>query len=106
MDDLKVYTYSKWGLSTMVNVVERVSKAIGMELDLRKCALAHMVVHDIHVKDHTLAGESAIDSLTQGDVYRYMGIEEMFKHSLGTIKERVNHTYLQIINLKIDTGRW
>ena len=43
MDDLKVYGCSKWGLSNTLNVVERVFKAIGTELGLRKCALAHIV---------------------------------------------------------------
>ena len=54
MDDLKVYVHTKQGLSTTVNVVERLSKAIGMELDLSKCAVVHMVEHDIHVEDYTL----------------------------------------------------
>ena len=70
MDDLKVYAGSKWGLSTTANVVERVFKAIGMELGLRKCAVAHMVEHDIQVEDHTLPEERVIGSLTQGDVYK------------------------------------
>ena len=106
MDDLKVYGCSKWGLSNTLNVVERVFKAIGIELGLRKCALAHIVEHDIHVEDHTLAEERVIGSLTQGDVYCYLGIKQMFKPSLTTIKESVKRTYLQIMNLKTDTGRW
>ena len=93
---------ARHGSGGTANVVERVFKAIGMELGLRKCAVAHMVEHDIQVEDHTLPEERVIGSLTQGDVYRFLGIEQMFKPSLRTIKERVKRTYLQIMNLKFD----
>ena len=43
MDDLKIYSCSKEGISATVSIVERVSKAIGMELGLRKCAVAHKI---------------------------------------------------------------
>ena len=89
MDDLKVHACSKWGLSTTVNVLERVFKAIGMELGLRKCAVAHMVAHDNQVEDHTLEEEWVIGSLTQGDVYCYLGIEQMFKPSPKTTADKI-----------------
>ena len=64
MDNLKIYSQGRRELSSAVNVVERVSKAIGMEFGLRKCAVAHMVGQDIHVEDHILPEERVIGSLT------------------------------------------
>ncbi len=43
MDDLKVYAENRESLEEVVRLVEEVSWAIGMELGLRKCAVAHMV---------------------------------------------------------------
>ncbi len=42
MDDLKVYEESKAELEASVAVVDEVSEAVGMELGVRKCAVAHM----------------------------------------------------------------
>ena len=43
VDDLKVYTDGKSGLEEAVKVVENVSGAMGMELGIRECAVAHMI---------------------------------------------------------------
>ena len=43
MDDLKVYAEDRENLEEVVRLVEKVSGAMGMELGLRKCAVAHMV---------------------------------------------------------------
>ena len=42
VDDLKVYARDRGSLEEVVRVVEEVSGAMGMELGLRKCAVAHM----------------------------------------------------------------
>ena len=42
MDDLKVYAKGEESLKQSLRVVDRVSRAVGMELGLRKCAAAHM----------------------------------------------------------------
>ena len=94
MDDLKIYSRGRKELSTTMNVVERVSKAIGMELGLKKCAVPHMVKQDTYVEDHILPEERVIESLTHKHVYRYLGVEQLFKLFLRTIKEWVKHSYL------------
>ena len=43
MDDLKVYTWSDQGLNRSLLKVDQVSRAVGMELGLRKRATAHMI---------------------------------------------------------------
>ena len=42
VDDFKVYTKDREGLEKVVRLVEEVSGAMGMELGLRKCVVAHM----------------------------------------------------------------
>ena len=42
MDDLKVYAKNAKQLGAKLQVVDRVSRAVGMELGLRKCATAHV----------------------------------------------------------------
>ena len=58
------------------------------------------------MEDHTLTEERVIGSLTHGDVYRYLGVEQLFKPSLRTIKERVKRTSLsrlkQVLGLKVE----
>ena len=41
LDDLKVYVNSN-ALDTSLRVVDRVSRVVGMELGLKKCAVAHV----------------------------------------------------------------
>ena len=42
VDDLKVYAENRESLEKMVRQVKEVSGAKGMELGLKKCAVAHM----------------------------------------------------------------
>ena len=43
VDDLKVYAEGKKELDDTIKVVEGVSRALGMGMGLKKCAVAHMV---------------------------------------------------------------
>ena len=95
MDDLKVYARGKVELGETLDVVDRVSKAIGMELGLRKCAVAHMSQRQIEAENYLLSEGRVIGSLTRENVYRYLGIEQMFKPSLAPVKERIKRTYVQ-----------
>jgi hypothetical protein len=43
MDDLKLYVRSRKALRRALEIVDRVSSAVGMELGLRNCAVATVV---------------------------------------------------------------
>ena len=60
-----MYLHGRKELSTTKNVVKRVSKAIGMELGLKKSAVAHMVKQHTYVEDHILPEERVMESLTR-----------------------------------------
>ena len=95
MDDLKVYAKGKKALGVVLDTVDRVSAAIGMKLGLRKCAVAHMARRQVTSEDYTLPGGEKIGALADGRVYKYLGIEQIFKPSLNTVKHRVMQTYLK-----------
>ena len=93
IEDLKVYTKSKRSMGDVMEVVDRVSTAIGMRLGLRKCAVAHMVGRCITSADYVLSQDRTIASLSYENVYKYLGVKQVFRPALTTIKKRVTQTY-------------
>eukprot|EP00794_Sanderia_malayensis_P021409 gene21409-biopygen2147 len=80
MDDLKVYSPTPKDLEKAIRVVERASRAIGMELGLRKCAIAHRN-HRGQVEVHEEAESSyhGIPLLKEEDCYKYLGLQQLFR---------------------------
>ena len=71
MDDLKIYTKNEKRLGAALEVVDRVSTAIGMKLGLRKCAIAHMSGRKVvKTADYALPDGGTIVSLADGNVYK------------------------------------
>ncbi len=97
MDDLKVYAEDRENLEEVVRLVEEVSGAMGMELGLRKCAVAHMV-HGVAV----MAGgvplekekEKEISELEEGGVYKYRGVAQRFGPDLRRTRQGVEKEYI------------
>ena len=79
VDDLNVYARDRGSLAEVVSVVEEVSGAMGMELGLRKCAVAHMI-RGKKVMDGEIKMESGkeISEIEEGEVYRYLGVAQRF----------------------------
>ena len=96
MDDLKVYTKSSNALTHALSVVDRVSTAVGMELGLRKCAVAHMQRGKlVESEDFLLDEDRVITSVTEGQTYRYLGIEQVFDPDHKTIREKLERAYVK-----------
>ena len=67
MDDLKVFADSGDALRDTLRVVDRVSLAVGMELGLRKCAVAHINRgRYVNREDYLLPEERRIERVAQG----------------------------------------
>ena len=78
MDDLKVYTRNPRALETALGVVNRVSCAVGMELGLQKCAVAHLASGRLTTReDFILLEDRHISAVANGNTYRYLGIEHV-----------------------------
>ena len=100
MDDLKVYGESSNALGDTLRVVDRVSRVVGMEFGLRKCAVAHIKCGKyVNGKNYVLEEEQKIEWVAQGGAYWYLGIEQMFMSDYKTIRERLTKVY-------VDRLRW
>ena len=95
MDDLKVYASGQTAVEKTLDTVDRVSSAIGMRLGLRKCAVAHMVKRKVKSADYVLPEGRTIASFENGGVYKYLGVEQLFRPALAAVKQRVSRTYLK-----------
>ena len=94
MDDLKVYASGADALATTLETVDRVSRAVGMELGLRKCAVAHVKGGKLVDKeDFLLPEERTIEQVARGGTYKYLGIEQLFKPDHKTVRARLYKTY-------------
>ena len=95
MDDLKVYSSDKRDLKQALAIVDRVSKAVEKELGLRKCAVAHVVKGKVEEGgDMSLSSGARILPAGEGNPYKCLGIEQVFKPELKTIRQRLKKTYV------------
>ena len=77
VDDLKVYGENKTELEEVVGMVEVVSGAMGMELGLRKCAVAHMMQGTMVMsRCITLKSDAEISKLEEGGIYHYLEVAQ------------------------------
>ena len=94
MDDLKVYAKSSKALGATLTVVDRVSCVVGMELGLRKCAIAHVQCGKyISGENHLLPEERMIEQVAQGGAYRYLGIKQLFTADHISVRECLKQVY-------------
>ncbi len=95
VDDLKVYAESGMMLEAAIGVVENVSGAMGVELGLKKCAVAHMVGGKEAVKGGVaLKAGREVRELEKGEAYRYLGIQQRFGADLRRTKQGVEREYV------------
>ena len=90
MDDLKVYAKSSNALDASLRIADRVSRAVGMELGLRKCAVAH-VENGRYVsgENYLLPEKRTIERVPQGGAYKYLGIEQLFTADHTSVRVRL-----------------
>ena len=77
MDDLKVYARDERAMKKALSLVDRVSKAVGMELGLRKCAMANILRGKLQEGGAlALSDDRTVPAVSKDDLYRYLGVEE------------------------------
>ena len=70
MDNLKVYAENQEVLGDTLKVVDRVSSVVGMGLDLRKCAVAHIMGGKVISREnYLLPEERKIERIAPGSTY-------------------------------------
>ena len=95
MDYLKVFDESQEKLQKKVKVVEDTSSAVGMELGLKKCAVARIVGGKVvQGGSLPLATGAAIEEVKYGSTYRYLGVHQLFGAKLAKTKQRIVMEYV------------
>ena len=96
MDDLKLYSRSEKGLDSLVQTVSVLSKAIGMELGIEKCAMLvtekGKILKSVGIE---LPDCKAIKLLQDGERYKYLGILEADKLLEEKMKLNVLKQYIR-----------
>ena len=95
VDDLKVYAPSEVALSKSMEVVERVSSAIGMKVGIQKCATASIRKGKVVESQDLVYGPQLIGALSEGKSYKYLGIHQVFRAVSGGVRESLKKAYLE-----------
>ena len=95
MDDLKVYARDEWAMKKALSLVDRVSKAVGMELGLRKCAVASILRVKLQEGGAlALSDDRTVPAASKDDPYSYLGIEQVIEPDLKTVKKKLVEKYM------------
>ena len=98
MDDLKLFSGSEKGLDSLVQTVRVFSEDIGMEFGIEKCAMLVMkkgkIVKSVGIE---LSDGKVINSLQEGESYKYLGILDADKFLEEKMKLNVSKEYIRRI---------
>ena len=95
MDDLKVYARDERAMKKALSLVDRVSKAVGMELGLRKCAVANILRGKLQEGGAlALSDDRTVPTANNDDPYSYLGIEQVIEPDLKTVKKKLVEKYV------------
>ena len=95
MDDLKVYARDERAMKKALSLVDRVSKAVGMELGLRKCAVANILRGKLQEGGAlALSDDRTVPAASKDDSYSYLGIEQVIEPDLKTVKKKLVEKYV------------
>ena len=98
MDDLKIYARDERVMKKALFLVDRVSKAVGMELGLQKCAVANILKEKLQEGGALALSDSedrTVPAASKGDPYRYLGVEQVIQPDLKAVKKMLTKKYEQ-----------
>ena len=94
--DKKLYCRSGKGLDSLVQTIRVFSEDIGMEFGIEKCTMLIMekgkIVKSVGIE---LPDDKVINSLQEGESYKYLGILEADKVLEKKIKLNVSKEYIR-----------
>ncbi|XP_077232355.1 uncharacterized protein LOC143869086 [Tasmannia lanceolata] len=110
MDDLKVYSNSADNLERILEKIHRISQAISMVVNAKKCARASHEPHNAQVQigspiGRTPSSEATQDirSLSVGETYKYLGIEQRLAIEPGQAWDRAKSKFIGTVELVWDS---
>ena len=100
MDDLKVYARDERAMKKALFLVDRVSKAVGMELGLQKCAVANILKGKLQEGGAlALSEDRTVRATSKGDPYRYLGMEQVIELDLKAVKKKLTERYMKRLRM-------
>jgi hypothetical protein len=100
MDDIKLYSKTKEGMTSMVNTLKMISSDIGMEFGLDKCARLSMKAGKISEEgDLPMYDGTAIKELDSDRSYKYLGIPQTDITNKDVATETAKREYFRRIRL-------
>lgn len=96
VDDLKILTTSKRELNKAIEGVITIGSAIGLQINKKKCAIAH--IRQKHTQAERTGLLSGIPLLGEQDTYKYLGIEQKTETSQKEVLKKLRDQ----ISLKAD----
>ena len=107
MDDVKLFAASSTGLDSLINIVECVGGAVGMQLSPTKCSKivcpAAKPTQDAEPSS-TLLTESIIHPLQDGAAYLYLGLREFLGIEAGEVKQSAIAEFRRRLRLITDAS--
>ena len=96
VDDLKIYSVGKLELKGTLKVMAESSAVVGMSLGLRKCGVAHMVNGKLkECGGEMIEGTGEVEEVTETTMYRYLGIEQVFRPGQQAIRKKLRQKFTQ-----------
>lgn len=94
MDDLKLYAPSQDRLKELIMIVERFSKDICMKFGLDKCKIINIDKGKCMVGDVQTSDGGVIESMAEGDVYKYLGYQQARAIEQTSTKKALTKEYV------------
>ena len=73
--------------------------AVGITLELRKCAVANIRAGRVRQRGGASTGRRVIREMSQGDSYKYLGVQQVFEPCSREIKTAVVAEYLRRVQI-------
>ena len=95
MDDIKLYEPDPEELQATVTLTENAAAAIGMELGVAKCGVAHLKRGRLVKRGGVATKNATIKEVGSRESYRYLGMEQLMGPKLRDVRRRVRKEYLR-----------
>lgn len=104
MDDLKLYAANETQLEQLLRIVESFTNDIMMKLGLDKCRTLKVKRGKLHHGQYKLESGQQIDSMTDADIYKYLGVKQARRIDHASVKNDLKIEFAKRVRLLFKTG--
>ncbi|XP_052748311.1 uncharacterized protein LOC128200110 [Galleria mellonella] len=103
MDDIKLYAETENQLNQLTKIVEQFTNDIKMEFGLEKCKINSIRAGSQHPYNYTLESGEQITSLSEQEVYKYLGYNQALFINHKEIKLKLQQQFRHRLNAVLKT---